>query len=246
MNKLVKVTKTKVWDEWCKNILGKYCVFKTTDGKNVCGFVEEYTMDSCEPIKVRDFNTMIVAKIRPIDIAPGMDCERYDLKYGALKNKPEIKDTMNQCYLTTEKETYTFECIDTNGIYSFVTDGFIKFLTCTKWDKDKATFKLLSPPFNEKEYTAKEFYETFDELNEPAYCGCPYVPPCVDDTFDFFTAMSYAKEGRKVRRVDWAKGEYILINKRKDGYVIENESGIKIDTLKFSPFESNWELYLEE
>ena len=45
MNKLVKVTKTKVWSEWCKNILGKYCIFKTADRKYVCGFVEEYTMD---------------------------------------------------------------------------------------------------------------------------------------------------------------------------------------------------------
>lgn len=245
MNKLVKVTKTKAWSEWCDNVLGKYCVFKTNDGKVVGGFVEEYA-ETCEPIKIRDFNTMIVAKIRPIDIAQGVDCEIYDLKYGVLKNKLKIKDTILQRNLITEKETYTFEYIDMNHIYSFVRDGFIKFLACTKWDKDKATFKLLSPPFDEKEYTAKEFYETFDELNEVGYCGCPYVPSCADDTFDFFTAVNYLKEGRKVRRVDWAKGEYISINKREDGYVVENESGIKISTLEFSPFESNWELYSEE
>ena len=104
MNKLVKVTKTKVWSEWCKNILGKYCVFKTTDRKHVCGFVTEFSPTSCESIKVRDFYTMRVAKIRPIDIAPGVDCEIYDLKYGALKNKPEIKDTISQFYLVYSKE----------------------------------------------------------------------------------------------------------------------------------------------
>ncbi len=174
MNKLVKVTKTKVWDEWCKNILGKYCVFKTTDRKNVCGFVEEFTPYSSVPIKVRDFNTMIVAKIRPIDIAPGIDCEIYDLKYGVLENKPEIKDTMDQCYLVTEKETYTFEYIDTNHVYSFVDkkSGCIVFLTFSNVTKDKATVRMAGG-FCEKEFTAKEFAETFDDDDGDRCCGCP-------------------------------------------------------------------------
>jgi hypothetical protein len=174
MNKLVKVTKTKVWSEWCKNMLGKYCVFKTTDGKSVCGFVEEYAPDTCDPIKIRDFYEMKIAEIRPIDIAPNLDCETYDLKYGVLENKPEIKDTIPQCYLTAKKETYAFEYIGTNRIYSFVDkkSGCIVFLTFSNVTKDKATVRMAGG-FWEKEFTAKEFAETFDDDEERCYCGCP-------------------------------------------------------------------------
>lgn len=248
MNKLVKVTKTKIWSEWCKNILGKYCIFKTTDGKVIGGFVEEYTQDSCDPIKVRDFNTMTVAKIRPIDIAPSIDCEIYDLKYGVLKNEPKIKDAIVQCYLIDEKETYIFEYIDTKHVYSFIDkkSGCIVFLTFSDVTKDKATVRMVGG-FYEKEFTAKEFAETFDDYNGGTYCGCPYSPSsCVDDTFDFFTAMNYLKSGRKVRKVDWPDGDYVSIGKRNGSDVIENQDGIKIASLEFSPFESNWELYSEE
>jgi hypothetical protein len=174
MNKLVKVTKTKVWSEWCKNILGKYCVFKTTDGKSVCGFVEEYTPDTYDPIKIRDFYEMKIAEIRPIDIAPNLDCETYDLKYGVLENKPEIKDTIPQCYLTTEKETYAFEYIGTKRIYSFIDkkSGCIVFLTFSDATKDKATVRIVGG-FCERKFTAKEFYIMFDEVGESGYCECP-------------------------------------------------------------------------
>jgi hypothetical protein len=117
---------------------------------------------------------MKIAEIRPIDIASGIDCETYDLKYGVLKNKPEIKDAISQSYLITEKETYTFEYIDPNRVYSFVDkkSGCLVFLTFSDATKDKATVRMACG-FCEKEFTAEEFAETFDDDNDDACCGCP-------------------------------------------------------------------------
>jgi hypothetical protein len=69
---------------------------------------------------------------------------------------------------------YTFDYINEAGPYPFVDKktGCIIHLTFSNITKDKATVRMAGG-FYEKEFTAKEFAETFEDYDGRGYYGCP-------------------------------------------------------------------------
>ena len=175
MNRLVNKTERYIWSEQCKELLGKYVEFYTINKNYICGFVVSYTDDSEDgsSMKIGDQFGMIEAVIKPKDLLFVANCTVYCLDVGR-KSVPLKPDEIHQGSLVRKDAEYTFDYIDESRVYSFVDkkSGCIVFLTFSNVTKDKATVRMAGG-FCEKEFTAKEFAETFDDYEEQGYCGCP-------------------------------------------------------------------------
>ena len=175
MNKLVNKTERYTWSERCKELLGKYVEFYTTNKNYICGFVVSYTDDSegGSTMKIGDQFGMIEAVIKPKDLLFVANCTVYKLDIGTKRGALKPIE-IHQGSLVRKDAEYTFDYIDESKVYSFVDkkSGCIVFLTFSNVAKDKATVRMVGG-FCEKEFTAKEFAETFDDDEERGYCGCP-------------------------------------------------------------------------
>ena len=176
MNKLVDKTERYIWSERCKELLGKYVEFYTTNKNYICGFVVSYTDDSegGSTMKIGDQFGMIEVVIKPKDLLFVANCTVYKLDIGT-KSTPLKPVEIHQGSLVRKDTEYVFDDIDESRVYSFVDkkSGCVVSLTFSDVTKDKATVRMVGG-FYEKEFTAKEFDETFDDDEEQGYCGCPF------------------------------------------------------------------------
>ena len=175
MNRLVNETERYTWSERCEELLGKYVEFYTTNKNYICGFVISYTDDSegGGSMKIGDQFLMTEVVIKPKDLLFVANCTVYNLNIGTKSNilKPV---EIHQGSLVRKDVEYAFNHIDESRVYSFVDkkSNCLVFLTFSNVTKDKATVRMAGG-FCEKEFTAKEFAETFDDDEERGYCGCP-------------------------------------------------------------------------
>ena len=175
MNKLVDKTEIYTWSELCKELLGKYVEFYTVNKNYICGFVISYTDDSegGSTMKIGDQFGMVEAVIKPKDLLFVANCTVYSLDIGTKRGALKPVE-IHQGSLVRKDAAYTFDDIDESKVYSFVDkkSGCLVFLTFSNVTKGKATVRMAGG-FCEKEFTAKEFAETFDDDEERGYCGCP-------------------------------------------------------------------------
>ena len=175
MNKLVNKTERYTWSEQCKELLGKYVEFYTTNKNYICGFVISYTDDSegGSTMKIGDQFGMVEVVIKPKDLLFVANCTVYNLSIGT-KSTPLKPVEVHQGSLVRMDTAYEFNHINESRVYSFVDkkSGCIVSLTFSNATKDKATVRMTGG-FWEKEFTAKEFAKTFDDnFSDPCY-GCP-------------------------------------------------------------------------
>lgn len=174
MNRLVNKIERYTWSEQCKELLGKYVEFYTINKNYICGFVISYTDDSegGSTMKIGDQFGMVEAVIKPNDLLFVANCTAYNLSIGT-KSTPLKPVEVHQGSLRRRDTEYAFDYIDETRVYSFVDkkSGCLVFLTFSDVTKDKATARMAGG-FCEKEFTAKEFAETFDDDEERGYCGC--------------------------------------------------------------------------
>lgn len=175
MNKLVNKTERYTWSEQCEELLGNYVEFYTTNKHYICGFVISYTDDSegGSSMKIGDQFGMVEVVIKPKDLLFVANCYVHNLKIGTKSNRLKPVEIHQGSFVRKDVE-YTFDYIDKSRVYSFVDkkSGCLVFLTFSNVTKDKAIFRLAGE-FWEKEFTAKEFAETFDDDEERGYCCCP-------------------------------------------------------------------------
>lgn len=175
MNRLVNKIERYTWSEQCKELLGKYVEFYTINKNYICGFVISYTDDSegGSTMKIGDQFGMVEVVIKPNDLLFVANCTVYNLSIGT-KSTPLKPVEVHQGSLVRKDAVYEFDYIDESRVYSFVDkkSGCLIFLTFSDVTKDKATVRMAGG-FCEKEFTAKEFAETFDDDEERGYCGCP-------------------------------------------------------------------------
>ena len=175
MNELVNETERYTWSERCKELLGKYVEFYRTNKNYICGFVVSYTDDSegGSSMKIGDQFLMTEVVIKPKDLLFVANCYVHNLKIGTKSNRLKPVE-IHQGSLVRKDAEYVFDDIDESRVYSFVDkkSGCIVFLTFSDVTKDKAMVRMAGG-FYEKEFTAKEFAETFNDDEECGYCGCP-------------------------------------------------------------------------
>ena len=175
MNKLVDKTERYTWSEQCKELLGEYVEFYTINKNYICGFVISYTDDSegGSSMKIGDQFGFAEVVIKPKDLLFVANCTVYNLKIGTKSNGLKPVE-IHQGSLVRKDAAYTFDYIDETRVYSFVTkkSGCIVFLAFSNVTKDKAMVRMAGG-FCEKEFTAKEFDETFDDDFSDACYGCP-------------------------------------------------------------------------
>lgn len=175
MNRLVDETERYTWSEKCKELLGKYVEFYTRNKNYICGFVVSYTDDSegGSSMKIGDQFGMVEVVIKPKDLLFVANCTVYNLSIGTKSNRLKPVE-IHQGSLVRMDTAYEFNHIDESRVYSFIDmkSGCIVFLTFSNVTKDKATVRMHCG-FCEKEFTAKEFAETFDDDNDGTCCGCP-------------------------------------------------------------------------
>lgn len=175
MNRLVDETERYTWSERCKELPGKYVEFYTRNKNYICGFVVSYTDDfeGGSSMKIGDQFGMIEVVIKPDELLSIANCTVYDLSIGT-KSAPIKPVEIHQGSLVRKDAAYEFDCIDESRVYSFIDkkSGCIVFLTFSNVAKDKATVRMAGG-FCEKEFTPKEFAETFDDDNSDRCCGCP-------------------------------------------------------------------------
>lgn len=175
MNRLVDETERYTWSEKCKELLGKYVEFYTRNKNYICGFVVSYTDDSegGSSMKIGDQFGMIEVVIKPDELLSIANCTVFALDVGT-KTTPLKPVEIHQGSLVRKDAAYEFDYIDESRVYSFIDkkSDCIVFLTFSNVTKDKATVRMAGG-FYEKEFTAKEFAETFDDDNGGTCCGCP-------------------------------------------------------------------------
>lgn len=175
MNKLVNEEIKTAWSERCKELLGSYVEFYTVNKNYICGFVISYTDDSegGSTMKIGDQFGMVEVIIKPNDLLFVANCTVYNLKVGTKSNSLKPVE-IHQGSLARKDTTYAFDYIDESRVYSFVDrkSGCIVFVTFSNATKDKATVRMACG-FCEKEFTAKEFAETFDDDFSGTCYGCP-------------------------------------------------------------------------
>lgn len=176
MNRLVDETERYTWSEKCKELLGKYVEFYTRNKNYICGFAISYTDDSegGSSMKIGDQFLMTEVVIKPDELLGIANCTVFALDVG-IKCTPLKPVEVHQGSLVRKDAAYEFDYIDESRVYSFVDkkSGCIVFLTFSNVTKDKATVRMAGG-FCEKEFTAKEFAETFDDDDFSGACyGCP-------------------------------------------------------------------------
>lgn len=195
MNNFVEVSSRRVWTENVKTLLGHFCIFRTND-KIVSGWVQYFTPDTSEPIPLYDRNDFRVAEIRPENLNMKADCNIYDLKCGVKNATPPItKLQVDFIYrrndvLVYEANHYEFKDIDIDldRVYPFMKGDTLCFIRFSDVNKEKIFIKEAIGDVA-KEYTAKEFYNTFEDAPDmklPRCCACPFTwsPTFLSETED--------------------------------------------------------------
>ena len=185
MNKLIKEETKTVWSEKFKECLNSYCVFYTKGNTYICGWPVSFEEASDKPVAIADKDWMPEVEIKPEDLKGLVVCSVYDLKVG-VTNDGLTHTLIPQYDLVKTKTGYSFKDINPKRLYTFKNkDGFIVFLRCIKWDENKATFQLAAGySVARKEYTAEEFAETFEDVEDSVCCGCPFIDKVISDEED--------------------------------------------------------------
>lgn len=174
MNRLVNKIERYTWSERCKELLGKYVAFYTINKNYIRGFVGVVDNDDRHGPKmiICNRNNAPIYSIGPDDLLSVANCTVYNLDFGTKSNRLKPVE-IHQGSLVRRDTEYVFDYIDETRVYSFVDkkSGCLVFLTFSDVTKDKATVRMAGG-FCEKEFTAKEFAETFDDFTDACY-GCP-------------------------------------------------------------------------
>lgn len=175
MNRLVNKTERYTWSEQCKELLGKYVEFYTANKNYIRGFVGIVDNDDKHGPKmiICNRNNAPIYSIGPDDLLNVANCTAYNLDIGTKSTQFKPVE-IHQGSLVRKDTEYVFVYIDESRVYSFVDkkSGCLVFLTFSDVTKDKATVRMAGG-FYEKEFTAKEFAETFDDDFTDACYGCP-------------------------------------------------------------------------
>lgn len=175
MNRLVDETERYTWSEKCKELLGKYVELYTINKNYIRGFVVSYTDDSegGSSMKIGDQFGMVEVVIKPDELLSIANCTVYNLSIGTKSTRLKPVE-IHQGSLVRKDAAYEFDYIDESRVYSFIDkkSSCIVFLTFSNVTKDKVTVRMAGG-FYEKEFTAKEFAETFDDDNGDRCYGCP-------------------------------------------------------------------------
>lgn len=195
MNNFVEVSSRRVWSGNVKDLLGLFCIFRTND-KIVSGWVLHFTPDTFNPIPIYDKNNFRVASIQPELLNMKAECDIYNLKCGAKDLTPPITKLpvditySRQDVLVYEKNHYEFKDIDIDldRVYPFMKGDTLCFIRFSDVNKEKIFIKEAIGDVA-KEYTAKEFYNTFEDAPDmklPRCCACPFAwsPTLLSETED--------------------------------------------------------------
>ena len=186
MNDFVEVSRKRVWSGNVKDLLGRFCIFRTHN-RIVSGWVQGVIPDTSEAIRIygRE-NFMALALIKPHWLNMNAECDIYDLKCGVTNLTPPTTklpiDIMHrrQDVLVYEANHYEFKDIgiDFDRVYPFMKDGSLCLIRFADVNKEKIFIKEAIGDVD-KEYTAEEFYNTFEDVSESVHMcyGCPLAQP---------------------------------------------------------------------
>jgi hypothetical protein len=185
MNDFVEVSRKRVWSGNVKDLLGLFCIFRTNN-KIVSGWVQHFAPDTSEPLTLYDKNDFRIGKIIPECLNMNAKCDIYDLKCGITNfTPPTTKLPIDITYrrqdvLVYEANHYEFKDIniDLDRVYPFIKDGSLCFIRFSDVNKEKIFIKEAIGDVD-KEYTAEEFYNTFEDVPESVHMcyGCPLAQP---------------------------------------------------------------------